>query len=492
MRSSVVFQQRFYNGRAVVGAGLKPAPTKRATIFKPICHVKILVKHYTRFQASKPLAQLILGGAILLATGLCLAAPVKKSLDRTEDFVLFTGEQAPAVIGSETRDLHLYACGPSGLRAIPFQVDKRDQESRYVFPDEKLRDPARDGTRLDANDEMVFMVKDAGDQCPNLAWPEAAVKAEEIKLTDPNDSSAAWVYLFDRPGAKPPETQDYVSYRVENGQERIKTGQYEIGRNLAEVDLNFLRVQRPEGGWGPNLLNRTELNLQARLVNGAIPVQIPQQKIRCAVMGVIDGPVRVINDVVGYLKVESIGLDWSTETFPSYYYNGHITPVEAKIPFTLPKVFLELTFFWGFDFNENILGATFRDPANPRGIVLDGRPNPQLDTTRDNTYLVVNGPQGGIIYLVDYPPLLAQQMWRGTLVRESLARPDSRKDHSAHLLVGFQTLGQHSLPKGTYNYRLCYYYPVPISDPKIGEIVNLIEHPLQVTARPLNPPTKGH
>jgi len=430
---------------------------------------------------------LVFWAGALLVGAVSLAATQKRSLDRTEDFVLFTGDKVPALIGSETRDLHLYACGPAGFRPIPFQVDKRDQEGRYVFPNEKLRDPSRDGTRLDANDEMVLMVKDAGDQCLNLTWPEAAVKAEEIKLTDPINQSVAWVYLFDRPGAKPPETQDYVSYRVENGQERVQTGQYEIGRNLAEVDFSFLRLQRPEGGWSPNLLNRTELNLQARLVNGAIPLQIPQQKLRCAVVGVIDGPVRVTQDVIGYLKVESIGLSWSTETFPTYYCNGHITPVTAKIPFTLHKVFMQLTFLWGFDFNENMLGAVFRDPANPKGIVLDGRTDPKVETTRDNLYLSVNGPQGGLLYLVDYSPspILAEQMLRGTLVRQSLASPDSPQDHSAHLLVGFQTQGQHRLPKGTYPYRLCYYYPVPFSDRKVQEVINLIQKPVQVSARPL-------
>ena len=439
----------------------------------------------SRFQTSKPWARLILSGAILLGSGLCLAAPVKKSLDRTEDFILFTGEQVPALIGSETRDLHLYACGPSGLRAIPFQVDKRDQEGHYVFPNEKLRDPARDGTRLDANDEMVLMVKDAGDQCPNLAWPEAAKRGMELKLTDPLDQGVAWVYLFDRPGAKRPEPQDYVRYRVENGQERVATGQYEIGQTLGEIYYNSLRLRGPDGELGPNLLNRTELSMHARFINGAIPLHVPQQKFRCEVLGVIDGPVRVIRDAMGYIKVESIGGEWTTEDFPTYYFNGHVTPIAAKIPFTLHKVFLELTFFWGFDFNENMLGATFRDPANPKGIVLDGQPNPKLDTTGDNSYLVVNGSQGGILYVVDFDPLLAQQMRRGTLVRESLARPDSPQEHPGQLLVGFQTLGQHRLPKGTYPYRLYYYYPFPFSDHKVQEVLNLIQKPVQISVRPL-------
>jgi len=102
--------------------------------------------------------------AAMIISAVGSAGPQTRSLTRSEDYILFTGNDVPSLIGAGVGDLHLYAYGRSGFRAVPFQVDKRDSEGRYIFPDETRRDPLRDGTRLDANDELVFMIRDAGDR----------------------------------------------------------------------------------------------------------------------------------------------------------------------------------------------------------------------------------------------------------------------------------------------------------------------------------------
>ena len=186
-----------------------------------------------------------IGIAVLWAAALSRAEAPTRKLNRQEDFILFQGDKVPSLLGAEVKDLHLYACAAQGFRPLPFQADKRDSEGRYVFPDEKGRDPERDGARLDANDEMVFMVKDAGDKCPEKAWPESSAKGVEIELTDPLDQGRAWVYLFERPGAEPPATRDYVHYRVENREEFVGSDQYEIGQKLGLSYYDYLRLRQP-------------------------------------------------------------------------------------------------------------------------------------------------------------------------------------------------------------------------------------------------------
>jgi len=441
-----------------------------------------------RFQTSKLGVRLVLSGAILLGPGLGLTAPAKKSLDRTEDFILFTGEKVPALIGSETRDLHLYVCSGHGFRAVPFQVDKRDPEGRYVCPNEKSRDPLRDGTRLDQNDELVFMVKDAGDSCPETPWPEAAVKGVELELADPLDAGRAWVYLFDQPGAKAPETPDYVSYRVENSHETIQTDLYEFGQPLGVTYADFLRLRRPDRTWSPNLLNRTVMGMRARMLNGAIPIHVPEQEIKTVILGAIDGPVRVIWDELDLVKIKSVGLEWSTEYWVTYYANGHLTPVDINVPFTLRKVFLSIGFYWAMDFAPAMRGAIFHSPANPKGIPLDGKPHPEVDTEHDNPYLVIAGPQGAMLQVLVFDDYLSQHLVRTTMVRENLPRSEAAKNQTSDLLSGFWFKNTDRLDKGTYHYQFYHYYPFPYSEAKVKELLDLVQHPLGLSAHPLSPP----
>lgn len=426
----------------------------------------------------------VLGLALWAGAGDQVQAQTRR-LNRPEDFVLFTGDKVPALLGAEARELHLYACGRSDLRAVPFQVDKRDLEGRYVFPDEKSRSPLRDGTRLDANDEMVFMAKDAGGPCPPPVRAEAATRGVALELVDPVDDARAWVYLFDQPGVEPPRSADYVRHRIENQKELISSDRYEIGQQVGVTYYDWLRLRRADGSWSPDLLNRTKVGLRARLLNVGIPINVPEKDMKSVTLGVIDGPVRVIRDELDLVKVKAIGLDWETEAFYTYYGNGHISPMEANIPVNLHKLFLDINFYWAMDLNEAVLGSTFRNQANPRGVVLDGKSHADLDKKGDTSFLTVSGPQGGMVDALIFDQTLSRLLVRTTLVREELANPDSPEEHPGQLLVGYWVKSAGHMPKGVYHWQLYHYYPAPFSEGKVQEILNLVEHPVQVFVRPL-------
>jgi len=438
-----------------------------------------------RFWAAKGFLGIGLGVLVLLASSSFPAALQKKSLQRIEDFVLFTGDKIPSLIGSQTRDLHLFACHSSSPQAIPFQIDKRDSDGRYIFPNEKNRDPLRDGTRLDQNDEMVFMAKDAGDPCPEPIPVAAAAKGVELALTDSLNGRKAWVYLLETPGAPAPATADYVHYRIESGREMIATEQYEIGQVLGVTYYDYLRLRRPDGGWSPDLLDRTKVGMKARLLNGAIPIHVPEGEIRAVILGVIDGPVRVIRDELDLVRIKAIGLEWSTEYYITHYFNGHVSPVEINVPFSLRKAFLEISFYWAMDFNESISGSVFRNPSNPKGILLDGQPDSKVEREKDNPYLVIEGPQGADLEIILLDQALSQMLIRTTYVRENLSRSDPPEDHPGQILAGVWFKNSDRLVRGTYHYWFYHYYPYPFSEGKVQEILNLIERPIQVFARPL-------
>ncbi len=410
-----------------------------------------------------------------------------KTLKRTEDFVQFTGERVPSLVGSEVKELSLYRYTKAGYKAIPFQIDKRDSSGRYVFPDETVRDPNRDGTSLDDNDELVFMAKDAGGRCDGSAWVEGAKDGVEIEVIDPLTGGRCWVYLFHRPGSDPPETEDYVRYWVEDNKEHVYTPQYEFEQPLGVTYYDHLRFRKPDGTWGEDVLDRTKIGLKATLLNGSIPVWIPEQEVKARIFGVIDGPVRVIRDEVDYVHVKIIGLDWMTETLLTYYYNGNISPLEVNIPVNLHKLFLDIKFYWALDYNEAIIGSTFRNPANPDGIILDGKKDENVDIKTDNKYILVTGPQGAILDVLVFEEALSLQMDRTTYLNEDLSKHEPDEDHPGQISAGFWMKISTSLKKGDYKYWYYHYYPFPFHEKKIQEIINMIEKPLQLTFKPLEP-----
>jgi hypothetical protein len=425
--------------------------------------------------------------AALFFSEASLALGPARSLTRSEDHVVLSGEAAPLLIGARTRALHLFACGPGGFRAVPFQVDKRDKGGIYVYPNDTSRDPLRDGTQLDGNDELVFMAKDAGDSCADEPWVDGAVAAAEIELVDPLDHGRAWVYLFHRPGVDAPETEDYVSYRVEDGADVILSDVYVEGSPLQEIGLTVLKLRRPDGSWGRDILVGQKQGLIASLLKGSIPLYIPGRELRKRIVGVIDGPVRVVKGQLSFMRIKVIGYESYTEGNTFNYPNGHVNPIELDIPVNINSLFLSTDIYYTYCFNQAVYGSTFYDSANPRGIELDGRADPGMDLSSDNDYMAVTGPEGSLIVIMDLGNLKDHDVARTTLVHEEKTRDPPRAE-PGEVMVGFWFKNTGRITKGKYNYCYYHFFPHPYTDHKVDEIKNMVEHPLEVRVKPMDGP----
>ena len=83
---------------------------------------------------------------------------------------------------------------------------------------------------------------------------------------------------------------------------------------------------------------------------------------------------------------------------------------------------------------------------------------------------------------------LSQQMVRTTMVKEELSKKDNPRDNPDSFQAGFWIKTQNKLSKGNYNYWFYHYYPFPFTDKKPQEILNIVEHPVQIEVQPLSPP----
>jgi hypothetical protein len=156
-------------------------------------------------------------------------------LNRPADPVVLTGADVPALTGIAPGDLVAFRYD-SGWQQIPVQVDERDIKyfqdiyqtsqpwpgtsiigvSDLVYVDSGTFTGPDSYPTLDANDEIVFMAKDAGGVPPSFSEPAGVISntGVEIEITDPlNGSQTGYVYLFRQDGTLSPSAgQQYVSY----------------------------------------------------------------------------------------------------------------------------------------------------------------------------------------------------------------------------------------------------------------------------------------
>ena len=77
---------------------------------------------------------------------------------------IVSGSQLPAFAGVVLDELFVYAYDGTTWSEVPFQIDEVDASGEFTTTEDAL---------LDGNDELVFMVADAGPAtgCPRLAAP---------------------------------------------------------------------------------------------------------------------------------------------------------------------------------------------------------------------------------------------------------------------------------------------------------------------------------
>ena len=58
---------------------------------------------------------------------------------------------------------------------------------------------------------------------------------------------------------------------------------------------------------------------------------------------------------------------------------------------------LDIDLHFAFSYNDSVIGSTFSNQANPKGVKLDRKPDEDLDIKSDNSYFMVSGPSGTMI-----------------------------------------------------------------------------------------------
>lgn len=307
--------------------------------------------------------------------------PDKATLQRRYDAVIIKGEDLGPVQGASISSIRVFSYSGKGFQAIPFQVDERKPGGDYVLPSGPGATADIDGGRLDYNDELVIMARDAGNRAENdpaISFHTVSAnkpdKWVEIELLDPLDMTRkAWIYVCcfrKNPPALSPI--DYVRYNIKT--EQIFTDRYGLGYDNGMVLYTDLFYPDGNGGYGPDLLDRVKVRITVKFFLNIIRVKRNEGDFREEVVSWKDGPVRVLRNVRNYVRILLNLSSPSVFAVSEYYSDYMFTPLQITVPNNLKRIFSRFgisDFSWYFYGDlPGLEGGTLYTNKYPEGIPI--------------------------------------------------------------------------------------------------------------------------
>ena len=428
----------------------------------------------------------LLGFFLVIAIGSAqadLLAPA--DLLRSEDPVVIKGEKFPALLGSELAHLGLFAFKNSGLAPIPFQIDEKTPSGEYVFTEgeKKNSDPQPD---FDANDELVFMAKDAGDRTDSFNLP-GLVKAYEIEISDPRGRGRAWAYLglFTSPPARSPVDYVQQKYLPETDSYLIEASNYAYSSPARAVYYDYLALRQPDGSLGPDLVDQLKIRGKVFIFFGRVKIPFNfDQLVHSRITAWKDGAVRVIKRGEGYLKVAVVKIEGSGYSVLYFYPNFFIYPMTLELPMDLRKMVSDIELYGATDFTKSAYGWHYYDAKNPFNpeVVLDGKMSPAEENLKrdfDHDWHCNIGAVGNFCHRIIFPP-----EWK-EIKREVFYLDDAGFNDPPEFEPGFSGNGYLfrnfiRLKKGAQTYWMHYYFPKDFQPGEEWKFLDILDHPLKI------------
>jgi hypothetical protein len=323
-------------------------------------------------------------------------------VNRPYEPIVLTGDTLSQFLNQEIQYLYVYAYDASldSWQMIPFQIDEvnpHDQDSVYFKPDSSFG-------LLDADDELVFLLNDLGDQADSTSWLEGADSVRyEISLFDSLTNQMGYVYLYSSQTISDPVPGKYAM-AYDDLNDRVMSANYEVGFNytgqLADVAI--------KSGSGTDIFDR----LKIRAIGSwwILPIFLWEDNVEMFYAYAKVGPVRVIRNMYGRFVYDVLNFDEKfTQTAFFYPWNGSFKlfeiPISEAADFGADVDVVRVS----WDFNNNATGMNFYSENNRSGILIDG------DGSNDNidpacfpgqlNWTMGTGEPGTILNVFHVPPL---------------------------------------------------------------------------------------
>ena len=287
--------------------------------------------------------------------------------------VIAEADALPTATGAAIDTLSVAVVRGGALVPIPFQIDERDTDGWAYIQGASEAPPVGEPGIFDAEDELVFMYRDTGEEAYDAARHGAVGGQILHELRFTHAGRTRYAYLLQGDARR--SSADYVSFDAASGQSRNTYYQFEVSPQ------NFLNFRDFRANVGPTQDQRVLDALYVELSTGVISPW-PRlsfnsvDNIKAELVRVKDGPVRALTllklrIVVANIPVFNI---WSEVTV---YDQGIVLPVSIRIPGgeVLTRILNRPRFYLALDFNDiqggHVNAAGSADPAGY--AVVDGK-----------------------------------------------------------------------------------------------------------------------
>ena len=284
---------------------------------------------------------------------------------------LVEGRLAPFFHGQPTSAFRVYAFHDNVPIPIPFQIDERDRRDRWVLnhgPKGKQDTPANE---FDANDVLLFMNRDLGEQGDPFVIPDEALAWAEVQVGNPHTPLGfVYVGLFAPAAAPPVEEEPYARYDPPT--DRIYAERYALAFD-APLPTHFSQVEQL-GDFGTNIISGIKAAAEVRLLGGLFTFQRTDADLQSELRSYQPGPVRVLRQARYWIPLP-LGLRTSGKVDLIFYrdFVEGSALIKIKIPPRLVLADGELKTY--FDF-LNMNGARFLLQGTPLSEAVNGSMTP--------------------------------------------------------------------------------------------------------------------
>jgi hypothetical protein len=365
---------------------------------------------------------------------LTTACPTVQSL------AIVTGGQLPALLGTQVQQISLLSYADGRLSPISFQIDRKDEQDRYVIEAGLSPDSGRADAVLDDNDELVFRAQDRGDRLPGSSELARSQRLIEIQLSEPESGTAGWVYIRISSGGQPLSADRPVRYLPDT--DSVKAQLYHIGFS---AELPFLvdtfHWKLPgQHAWSPDISDTMKIRHRG-IFMGFVPFQRTHADYSSQLVAVRRGPLRIIRRTSNRIRML-----WKLRS-PALYVDyimmpdGFVMDTVIDIPFNIGLFFSDVVTLTTMDWND--------DPAlpdltihSPDGTALPVNGRMSGDKQRFNTVnesaFSISSSLGELFVRLDIPEDFPIQPW--LYLKDEVKTADAPEHHRGQFgNVGFRT-----------------------------------------------------
>ncbi len=450
------------------------------------------------------------------------------AFSRSEDHVVTKGKVLKSLRNAPIDKIRVFAMKKGKLRAIPFQIDKVNVDGGFIFDIEEEKDNiddrkddyedslddykdaqkdddvskaklaklekkvAKDKRRADwvmgknkalnPEDELALMAWDLGGKASASMLPKAA-KIEELKITNPTDSSSAYAYvaLFK---SSPPALSKNKYLEYEPKKDYINADYYTI---KFQEDNPFLftdgRLKDSNGKLGENFIDRFKMRIKMDL-KFFFTMNFDENNTNGKRIAYKIGPVRVIKRILFWMEIGFLRVTPKVIIDLVFYPNGMIAPGIINSPFTPKSVMNKGSYMRvGQDFNDSMIGSKMYTKKT-KPVTIDGKMSSAekaLDLKNKSWFVVYREGKSGFFSQLKYDkrlPFVKGDIWYQDDKDVDLEPEDTPGQH----IIGWKA-DVLQFPKGKYYMYIYMYMSRKWAIGQEKRYLNFIANPLKSKAK---------